>query len=95
MIDEKNAKKTGTVSDKTKPDAANANAKTTVETQTNALEEKKAAAVEVVKKTLEDRQKVIEERKKEIVETRGEKGCKKIKKRQGQREEKGIQFKKF
>jgi len=60
LLDEKNAKKTGTVSDKS-------NTNTTKDSDTSSdttVADKKAAADEAKKKTLEERQKAIDDRKK-------------------------------
>jgi Skp family chaperone for outer membrane proteins len=67
LLEDKNNKKNGTVSDKSNTDTPKE--KTNTETDTT-LEDKKAAAAEAKKKTLEERQKVIDDRKKAAEEKR-------------------------
>lgn len=67
LLEVKNNKKSGTVSDKTNSDTPNE--KTNTEADTT-LEDKKAAAAEVKKKTIEERQKILDDRKKAAEEKR-------------------------
>ena len=67
FLEDKTAKKTGTVSDNTNTDATKDSSTSNTD---SALADKKAAAEEAKKKSLEDRQKIIDDRKKAAEEKR-------------------------